>query len=195
MSFQPPRPWPVLASVLVAAGIMLTAAGCSHITPLGPDPATTAMPPARQLGSPMILQVMRGQPATAPGACPAGSVAVFVPPGAPTLGCYSPIGTAVTITSAAVSPVSYTPPQAPQGQPAAPAQYGFTIGVPAADAPAVTALITRAYHSREAFGLSAAGKLWQAPQVAGPFPGQQLPIAFLSKNQALQLYRILVPPS
>ncbi len=33
-----PRLLPVLASVL-AAGVMLTAASCSHVTPLGPDPA------------------------------------------------------------------------------------------------------------------------------------------------------------
>jgi hypothetical protein len=67
------------------------------------------------------------------------------------------------------------------------------IAVPAADVAAVTALITQAYHSRDAFGISAAGKLWEAPQIAGPFPGQQLQTAFLSRNQALQLYRILVP--
>jgi hypothetical protein len=41
MSFQRPRPSPVLASVLATAGIMLTAASCSHVTPLGPDSAAT----------------------------------------------------------------------------------------------------------------------------------------------------------
>ena len=206
MSSQPPRPSSVLASVLAAAGIMLTAASCSHVTPLGPDPAATRsqthavvaspiiLPPPRHLGSPIILQVMRREPATPAGGCPAGSVAVPVPPGAAPMGCYRPVGTPVTITSAAVSSVSLLPPP-PPGHPAGPAQYGFTVVVPAADVAAVTALITQAYDSRDAFGVSAAGKLWQAPQIAGPFPGQQLQIAFLSKNQALQLYRKLVPPS
>jgi hypothetical protein len=65
--------------------------------------------------------------------------------------------------------------------------------VPAADVAAVTAVSTDAYNSRGAVALIVAGKTWQAPQVAGPFKGRQLEIAFLSKNQALQLYRILVP--
>ncbi len=69
------------------------------------------------------------------------------------------------------------------------------VAVPAAKAAAVTALITQAYDSRDALGVTVAGKLWEAPQVAGPFPGQQLGIALLSRNQALQLYRILVPRS
>jgi|HubBroStandDraft_1064217.scaffolds.fasta_scaffold12002_6 hypothetical protein len=86
MPFQPPRPSSVLASVLAAAGIMLAAAGCSHLTPLGPDPAPShavvAPPAPKPLGSPIILQVMRGEPATSAGGCPAGSVAVSVPKGA-----------------------------------------------------------------------------------------------------------------
>jgi hypothetical protein len=221
MSLQPPRPSSVLASVLVAAGIMLTAAGCSHVTPLGPDTAATPppphagrptavavgpphavlaspmlVPPPRQLGSPIILQVMRGEPATPAGGCPVGSVAISVPPGAAPMGCYRPVGTPVTVTSAAVSPVSLLPgPPHPAGHPVGPAQYGFSVAVPAADVAAVTALIAQAHDSRDALGVSAADKLWEAPQVLQPFPGQQLQIALLSKNEALQLYRILIPPS
>ncbi len=211
MPFQPPRPSTALASALAAAGIVLTVASCSRLTPLGPD-APAPLPPPRHLGSPIILQVMRTQPPPPAGRCPAGWVTVRAgapragapvksrsgtppPPAAASLGCYRPVGTPVTITSAGISPVSRTPAQAPPGQPPAPAQYGFTIAVPAAEAAAVTALISQAYHSRDALGVSAAGKLWQAPQVAGPFPGQQLQVAFLSRDQALQLYRILVPPS
>jgi hypothetical protein len=60
MPFQrPARPLSVLASALAAAGLMLAVAGCSHITPLGPDPAPVSLPPARDLGSPIIVQVMR----------------------------------------------------------------------------------------------------------------------------------------
>ena len=78
MPFQrPTRPLSVLASALAAAGLMLAAAGCSNITPLGPDPAPVSLPPARDLGSPIIMQVMRSQPVTPAGQCPAGSVALF----------------------------------------------------------------------------------------------------------------------
>ena len=78
MPFQrPARPLSVLASTLAAAGLMLAAVGCSNITPLGPDPALVSLPPVRDLGSPIIMQVMRSQPVTPAGQCPAGSVALF----------------------------------------------------------------------------------------------------------------------
>jgi hypothetical protein len=71
--------------------------------------------------------------------------------------------------------------------------YGFIVAVPGADIPAVTAVIRQAHDTGGAVGISVAGKLWQAPQVFKPFPGQRLQITLLSRNQALQLYRILVP--
>jgi hypothetical protein len=67
------------------------------------------------------------------------------------------------------------------------------VAVPAADVAAVTAAISRAYDSRDALGVSVAGKLWEATQITGPVPGRQLEIALLSRNQALQLHRILIP--
>ena len=39
------RPLPVLASALAAVGVVLAAASCSQLTPLGPGPASVAMPP------------------------------------------------------------------------------------------------------------------------------------------------------
>lgn len=183
MSFQPPRPSSVLASVLAAAGIMLTAASCSHVPPLGPDPAAT-VPPSRHLGSPIVLQVMRSQPATPAGKCPAGYVALSTPGSAGT--CYHKLGTPVTITSAAISSVSA------HGQPAV---YGFMVTVPAANVAVVTEVIKQAYAARGAIAINVAGKTWSAPQVLSPFSGQQFQIALPSKNQALRLYRLLVPPS
>ena len=190
------RPSSVLASVL-AAGLMLTVAGCSNITPLGPGAAATTrpMPPARHLGWPMILQVMRSQPPTITGGCRAGLVEVFLPPGAPAMPCFRPLGTPVTITSAAVSPVSAYRHTPPPGQPAPPTSYGFMVGVPTAQVAAVTALVMQAYDAHGALGVSVDGKLWQAAQIVQPFPGQQFQIALLTRNQALQLYRLLVPAS
>lgn len=185
-----PRPWPVLTSALAATGIALAVAGCSHIAPLGPD-SVPNMPQPHHLRSPIIIQVMRSRSPTAPGGCPAGWLAVVLPTGAPLMPCFRPVGTPVTITSAAVSSVATFLP--PPGQPKGSTSYGFTVAVPAGDVAAVTAIIKRAYDSRDAVGISVAGKLWQAPQVLSPFPGQQLQISLLSRNQAVHLYRMLVP--
>ncbi len=198
----------------------------SHITPLGPAPAPVNLPPARDLGSSIVMQVMRSQPPTPTGRCPAGSVALFgsepnvlrtavassvpvpVPaqpvqgstvtptptatPAAPPAGvaCYLPAGRPVTITSAAVSPVTTY-----QHQPG-PAWYGFVVAFPAADVPALTALIRQAYDSGDALGMSVAGKLWQAPQPRRKFTALRAEqVNLLSRTQAFQLYRLLVPSS
>jgi len=224
MPFQPPpRPLSVLASTLAAAGLMLAVAGCSHITPLGPDPAPASLPPARDLGSPIIVQAMRSQPPAATGRCPAGSVDLFglepnvprvavassrpvpagtgstatptptatptAPPAPPAgVACYLPVGTPVTITSAAVSSVTTY-----RHQPG-PAFYGFVVAFPTADVAALTALIRQAYDSGDAVGMSVAGKLWQAPQPRRRFIALRAEqITLLSRTQAFQLYRLLVP--
>ena len=221
MPFQrPPGPLPVLASAL-AACLILAVAGCSNVTPLGPEPSPVSLPPARQLGSPISVQVMRSQPPTPTGGCPAGSVALFgsepnvrraavatsrpVPVGAgstaaarpathsappPGVACYRPAGTPVTITSAAVSPVTTN-----RNQPG-PAWYEFVVAFPAADVPALTGDIHRAYDAGDAIGMSVAGKLWQAPQLRRKFIALRAEqINLLSRNQALQLYHLLVPSS
>jgi hypothetical protein len=220
MPFQcPSRPLSVLASALAAVGLVLAVAGCSHITPLGQDPPPVNLPPARDLGSPIIMQIMRSQPPTPAGECPAGSIDLFgldpnVPraavaplrtqpvqgstatptptatPATPPVGvaCYRPVGRPVTITSAAVSSVTTRPNQP------APAWYGFVVAFPTADVPALTALIRQAYDSGDALGMSVAGKLWQAPQPRSKFNAlRAVQINLLSRNQAVQLYRLLVP--
>ena len=230
-----PRPLPVLASALAAAGIVLAVASCSQITPLGPDPAPVTMQAPRHLGSPIIVQVMRVQAPTAAGRCPASWAAVSLPAGggprpgiaravpgpvkgasappAPTpppappppapaplpppsapppgITCYRPAGAPVTSTSAAVSPLlTYYPPP---GQADEPDLYGFIVAVPGADVAAVTAIIRQAHDTGSAVGISVAGRLWQAPMVFRPFPGRRLQIQLLSRNQARELHRMLVP--
>jgi hypothetical protein len=203
------------------AGVVLAVAGCSHVTPLGPDPVS--LPPARDLGSPISMQIMRSQPPTPTGQCPAGSIALFgsepnvlrtsvagpvtvgpagqgstaapsplprptAPPGpAAGVACYRPVGTSVTITSAAVSAVTTN-----RNQPG-PAWYEFVVAFPAANVPALTALIHQAYDAGDAVGMSVAGKLWQAPQTRHRFNALRAEqINLLSRNQAVQLYRLLV---
>ena len=218
-----PRPLSVLASALAAVGLVLAVASCSHITPLGPDPALVSLPPVRDLGSPIIMQIMRSQPPTPTGECPAGSIALFglepnvpraavasqrhvqegagstatpaptatpaMPPAPPAgVACYRPVGTPVMITSAAVSSVTTY-----RNQPG-PAWYGFVVAFPTASVPALTALIHQAYDSGDALGMSVAGKLWQAPQTRRRFIALRAEqINLLSREQALQLHRLLVP--
>jgi hypothetical protein len=180
---RPPRPLPVLASMLAAAGIALAVASCSHITPIGPG---ASMPQPQHLRSPFVLEAMRGQPSTPAGGCPAGSVALSGGPGQ----CYRKLGTPVTITSAAVSSHLPTPPP---GQEAGPAIHGFVITVPAADQAALTAVTTTAADAHGYLSISVADRTWLLTRVLRPFTSQHLEIAFPSRNQALQLQRLLVP--
>jgi hypothetical protein len=209
MQFQPgkPRSLSVLASMLAAAGIVLTVASCSvQVTPLGPDgapsqlhlgsPVAQQAAPIYQLGSPIVVQAMRTQFPTATGKCLAGWSA-FTEPGDNGSTCYRPIGKPVTITAASVSSLfeqSPTVPVPPSGQ-AGPVSYGFRVAVPRADVAAVTAVIKQAYDSQGAVAISVDGKIWSAPRVAEPFQGQQFQVFLPSKNLALQLQRILIPPS
>jgi hypothetical protein len=207
MQFQPakPRSSSVLASALITIAIVLTAAGCSgHLTPLGPDPAAT-MPQPHQLSSPLILQDMRTQPPASADGCLAGYVAL--PGGASPGMCYRKTGTPVTITSAAVSPVSPFQPPTPAGQQAAPVQYGFWITLPAADGPAVAGVIPTASGSpgpptasvvtsaTPVPSVSVAGRTWVLVSFSTRFADRELEVFLSSRNQALQLQRMLVSPS
>lgn len=200
MPFQPPPRLSTAAASVLAAGLMLTAAACSHLTPLGPDAAAT-LPQPHHLRSAFVLRVVR-VPSSAPvGSCPAGYV--ILPGGGSPGMCYRTTGTSVTITSAAVSPVSSFRPPPPPGQQAVPVQYVFWITVPAADAPALTAVTTTvtgpprpqgpptASPATSALIISAAGHTWGLVGFATGFTGRQLEVALSSRNQALQLQRIL----
>lgn len=202
---RPPRPLPVLTSGLAAAGIVLALASCSHVTPLGPDQAAT-MPQPHHLRSPLILQDMRTQGLVPPpGGCPAGWVTLSGGPGQPSP-CYRKTGTAVTITSAAVSPVfSFRPPTPPGQQQAPPAQYGFSITVPAADVPALAAVLpttpgppgpptaSAVTSATPMPAISVAGRTWILLGYSTPSTGREFEVTLPSRNQALQLQRMLVP--
>ena len=184
-----PHPASVLAGLL-AAGLMLTVAGCGQLTPLGPDAAATAPPPS-PLRSPIVLQAMSVQPPAPAGGCPARFTMISVPgnPGE----CVRPLDSPVTITSAAVSAVSSFQPRTPSGQVApGPPLYQIMITLPAADVAAATAVVTTAYDSQGGVDFSVAGRSWGLPKVFKPFRSQQLSIALPSKNQALQLHGLLV---
>src|SRR4029077_5782323 len=189
MSFEfRPRPASVLVGLL-AAGLMLTAAGCGHLLPLGPYAPAPAPPPSH-LRSPLVLQAMNVQPPAPAGGCPARFTMISMP-GNPGEGV-RPLDTPVTIPSAAVSSVSSFQPRTPSGQAQGPPAYQIMITLPAADVTAATAVVTTAYDSQGAVDFSVAGRTWALPMVFRPFRSQQLSIALPSKNQALQLHRLLV---
>jgi hypothetical protein len=190
-----------LASALAAAGIVLAVASCAgRITPLGPDRAAT-MPQPHHLRSPAILQNTHIQQPLPAGGCPAGWVTL---PGGPAPGqCYRKTGTPVTITSAAVSPVfSFRPPTAP-GQQAAPVQYAFWITLDAAEVPALAAVIPTASgpqgpptasavtSAATIPAISVAGRTWVLLGFATRFAGREFEATLPSRNQALQLQRML----
>jgi hypothetical protein len=202
---RPRRP-SALASVLAAAGIVVAVAGCSgRITPLGPDQAAT-VPQPHHLRSPLILQDVRTQGLVSPpGGCPAGWITLSGGAGA----CYRKTGTPVTITSAAVSPVFSFRPPTPPGQQAEPVQYGFSITVPAADVPALAAVLPMASGPPAPPGppsasavtaatptptISVAGRTWILLGY-GALEGREFGVTLPSRDQALQLQRILAASS
>ena len=207
MLYQRQRLPSALASVLAAAGIVLAVASCTgHITPLGPDPAAT-MPQPHQLRSPLILQDMQTQGLVPPpGGCPAGWVTLSGEPGQ----CYRKTGTPVTITSAAVSPVFSFRPPTPPGQQAAPVQYGFSITVSAADVPALAAVLPTAPGPPGTPGtpaaavvtsatpipaISVADRTWILAGYGTRFADREFDVTLPSRNQALQLQRMLATSS
>jgi hypothetical protein len=183
MPYQRPRLPSALASMLVAAGVVLAVASCSHIAPMGP---AATMPQPRHLRSPFVLEAVRIQPSSPAGGCPAGSVALSGGPGQ----CYRRLGTPVTITSAAVSSHLPTPPPGQQTP-----QHGFVVTVPAADQAALTAVTTTAAGAHGYLSISVAGRTWLLPRVVRPFTSPHFEITFPDRNQVLQLQRMLAASS
>jgi hypothetical protein len=202
-----PCPVFVVASVL-AAGLMLAVAGCGQVTPLGPDPAA-AVPRPHPLRSPLVLEAVSMELPTQAGGCPSGSVALSGGPGQ----CYRYIGKPMTVTSAAVSPVTSFQPPTPSGQQPVPAQYGFWITLPAADGSALSVVPAPPVSAGNApvassapvapsaagasavvgtdFAITVAGHTWVPVGFSTRTSTDQLDVYLASMNQAVQLQRAL----
>jgi hypothetical protein len=195
---------PASASIALAA-LALTVAGCAgHVLPLGPAPTPTPVP--RHLAWAIVLQLVLSQPGEPGGGCPAGYATFSGPgtddPGVPGV-CYRKTGKPVSFTSAAVTvnqhPAGSQPVQAQQPAGSGPAQqsagYQVLITLPAAGAAALTAIDTKALHSQGLLAIIIAGKTWGTPFVIHPPINGQFGIPTQSRNQALQLQRILLQPA
>jgi hypothetical protein len=164
---------------IAVAALALACAGCSHVLPLGPAPAAS-----RQLGSPIILQLVAIQPQAAAGGCPAGYTTLSAPftnyPEIPDA-CYRKLGQPVTVTFAAVT-MAYQPAINQQ-----PATYGLNFTLAGAEARALATLTTKAFDSRDPMAISTAGKTWGVPMTAEPLSNGQFEIGVQTEAQALQL--------
>lgn len=138
----------------------------------------------------LALRAMHPKPFLPSGGCPAGYAKVAVSNGA----CFAQTGTPVTITSATISPVFSPPATSPAGQPPPPAQYGFTITLSPAEVPELTAVTTTAADDQGPLALSVDGRTWVLPMVTQPFTSRQFMISLPTKDQAVQLQRLLVMP-
>jgi hypothetical protein len=190
---QAPRPVNLPPSHELASPISVQVMHSQPATPTGQCPAASVSlfgfepnVPRMAVASQSPVQIGAGSTAA-----PTLPAVPTTPPALPVgVACYIPVGTPVTITSAAVSPVATYQNQS------GPATYGFVVAFPTADVTALTAAIRQAYGSGDSLGMSVGGKLWQAPQPKSKSTALRAEqIDLLSQAQAFQLYHLLIPSS
>jgi hypothetical protein len=188
-------------AAIALAGLGLTVVGCGHVLPLGPTPAATPVP--RQLASPIVMELGLSQPGAPASGCPAGSVALSGP-GTTTVTtdgnftstttglCYRQLAEPVTFTSGGVT-LYQQPPSNNPAEHLAP--WLLRITLPAAEAAALAAITTQAVNSQAQIAIIVAGQTWEIPSTPQPLTNGQFDIAAQSKDQALQLQRLLLKPA
>lgn len=186
------------AAGIALAGLVLAVAGCSQVLPLGPAPAATPAP--RHLASAIVMQPGLSQSGASPSGCPAGSIALSGPgipiitavgnsTGTPDDLCFRLLGKAVTFTSAGVT-MSQRPATSRE-----PALYALRITLPPAEAAALTSITTKVAGTQDQLAIIVAGKTWGMPITLRPLTNGQFTILEQSRDQALQLQRILLKPA
>jgi hypothetical protein len=183
------------------AGLMLTVAGCSQALPLGPAPA--APPAPSHLASAIVLQPGLTDPGASVSKCPAGSVALSgpgatngPPPGAgpvsspstPTGVCFQTLGKPVTFTTAGVAVAEQPARSQPVQQPAS---WVVRINLPAAEAAELASVTTRLAGTQDQLAIIIGGQTWAMPVTLQPLTGGEFAFSAESKNQALQVQRLL----
>jgi hypothetical protein len=191
-----------LAACAALTGLVLTVAGCSQALPLGPAPA--APPTPSRLGSAIVLQPGLADPGASVSKCPAGSVALSGPgavvgpatpngpvtsPSTPNGVCFQELGKPLTFTTAGVVVAE----QPARSQPAPqPASWVVRINLPAAEAAELTAVTTKLAGTQDQLAIIIAGQTWSMPVTLQPLTGGDFAFGTQSKNQALQVQRLLI---
>ena len=144
---------------------------------------------------------------TDPGAsvskCPAGSVALSGPgatrppqrhspvssASTPTGVCFRTLGKPVTFTTAGVAVAE----QPARSQPAPqPASWVVRINLPAAEAAELATVTTKLAGTQGQLAIIIAGQTWAMPVTLQPLTGGEFAFSAESKNQALQIQRLLI---
>jgi hypothetical protein len=190
-----------LAAAL-AAGLAFAVAGCSQALPLGPAPS--APPTPVRLTSSIVMQPGLADPGVTAADCPAGSV-VLSGPGvtvgqpagsgpvssavSPSPVCFRKQGAPLTFTSAGVAvyeqPAGSQPVQHP-------ASWQVQINLPRGEAAELAAITTKLAGTRAQLAIIIAGQTWGMPVTLQPLDRGQFVIGAQSKNQALQIQRLLI---
>ena len=183
------------------AGLVLTVAGCSQALPLGPAPA--APPTPSHLASAIVLQPGLTDPGASVSKCPAGSVALTGPgatngppsgagpvssPSTPTGVCFRTLGKPVTFTTAGVAVAEQPARSQPVQQPAS---WVVRINLPAAEAAELASVTTRLAGTQDQLAIIIAGQTYAMPVTLQPLTGGEFAFSAESKNQALQVQRLL----
>jgi hypothetical protein len=189
------------AGALALAGVVLAVAGCSAALPLGPAPAPT--PALSRLASAIVMQPGVSDPGAPVSKCPAGTVAlsgpgaIYGPPGgtspvssasSPSGVCFRLLGKPVTFTSAGVDvyeqPAGSQPVQHP-------ASWQVQVYLTAAEAVELEAITTKLAGTQDQMAVIIGGQTWDMPITLKPLTGGEFGISADSKNQALQIQRLL----
>jgi hypothetical protein len=185
------------------AGLALAVAGCGSALPLGP--ALAAAPAPRHLAAAIVMEPGRSDPGPSGTRCAAGSVALSgpgiittspanAPPANPasTTMCFRLLGKPVTFTSAGVTlyqrPAGSKPVQHP-------AMWGLSITLPSAEAAVLAAVTTKLAGTQDQLAIIVAGQTWGLPVALRPLTHGEFVIGAQSRNQALQLERVLLQPA
>ena len=186
---------------MALAGLALTVAGCSQALPLGPAP--TPAPAPSRLASAIVLQPGLSDPGASVSKCPVGSVALTGPgasnnapggtgpvssPSTPTGVCFQTLGKPITFTTAGVVVAEQPARNQPVQQPAA---WVVRINLPTAEAAALAAVTTKLAGTQDQLAIIIAGQTWAMPLTMQPLTGGEFAFSAESKNQALQVQRLL----
>jgi hypothetical protein len=202
------RPAIAAAAGTALVGLALTVAGCSQALPLGPTPASgpahlAPAPAPTRLASAIVLQPGLTDPGVLVGKCPAGSVALSGPgaivgpaasagpvtsPSTPNGVCFRTLGKPVTFTTAGVAVAEQPGGSQPVQHPAS---WVVRVYLPAAEAAELGAVTTKLAGTQDQLAIIIGGQTWGMPVTLQPLTTGEFSISAQSKNQALQVQRLL----